>query len=214
MQRLLCFRKKRRRKLIHETNSIPYFIFFYCLCKLPSSGNIRLDTASWTQLELCRYLFLQNNIKSELKSMMHNVYKPLQTCKTQHKLSTTLSSHVQNYSTVCGRTLHAAVLKSTATVPLFSSWIHGMCKRCLKIQGLVYHIPFPLPHTALVWVHLYTSEECANKGSSKFHWHISNICQTTWHKSQPKIWLPSLQIKVYVNLIFIFWWPDLNFGLG
>jgi hypothetical protein len=69
--------------------------------------------------------------------MMHNVYNPLQTCKTQHKLSTTLSCHVQNYSGVCGRTLHAAVQKSTATVPPFSSRNHGLCKCCLKIQRLV-----------------------------------------------------------------------------
>ena len=152
--------------------------------------------------------FFKIIFKYVLKNMMHNVYNPLQTCKTRHKLPTTLSCHMQNYSALCGRTMHAAVQKNTATVPLSKSQIHCLYKHCLKIQGLVYHISFPLPHIALVSAHLYTSKESA-KGSSKFHWHISNIYQTTWHKSHPKIWLPSLQIKVYVNLIFIFWWPHL-----
>jgi hypothetical protein len=53
-------------------------------------------------------------------------------------MPTTLSCHVQNYSAVRGRTLHVAVQKNTARVPLSRGGIPQSVQALLcKIQGVI-----------------------------------------------------------------------------
>jgi hypothetical protein len=83
----------------------------------------------------CNQPFLCHK-RHEMKNMMQNAYHHLQTCKTLHKLPTTVSCHTWVDS--CCNTE-----KNTATVPPSVFII---------IQGVIR--VYCIPHTSLVWVHL------------------------------------------------------------